>query len=131
MKMKSLLTTTATAMVALTVPLLATPAPATAAGEHFVRFSNKYPLIMKWCTEARDKNGKKIKIDCDQVPVRATSTFKMPAGTDHVAYALTDAVSTPNGDVYASGSLAANRDWCFRYTISGTFHEAKDKPCKL
>lgn len=130
MKMKALLTTTATAMVALTVPLLVTPAPATAAGEHFVRFSNKNVSVMRWCTEARDKNNAKIKGDCDQVPVRATSTFKIPAGTDHVAYKLTDAIPT-SPETYATGSVAANQDWCFRYTISGSFHEAKDKPCKL
>lgn len=129
MRLKQLLCGIAAAMIALTAPQLVAPATATAATDHFVRFSNKYPAVMKWCVKAFDKNNREIKSDCDQVPVRDTSTFFVPSGADHIRYGLGEAVDS--GEGVASGRLANNRDWCFRYTISGTFHEAKDKPCKL
>lgn len=129
MNLKSVLCGTAVAMVALIAPQVAAPATATAATDHFVRFSNKYPAVMKWCVKAFDKNNRELKGDCDQVPVRATSTFFVPAGADHVRFGLGEAIDT--GDGIASGTRPNTKDWCFRYTISGAFHEAKDKPCKL
>ncbi|MFD8500739.1 hypothetical protein [Amycolatopsis sp. NPDC059657] len=129
MRLKSLLSGTAAAMVALTASQLVLPSPAAATGGHFARLSNKYPDTVKWCVEARDKNNKQISIGCDLVPVRSVGTFKWPAQTDHLAASL-ERGSGLGEVVWHNEYLAANRDWCYRYTISGTMHEALDKPCK-
>jgi hypothetical protein len=130
MRLKTLLSSTAAAMVALTAFQVMMPSPATAAGEHFARVSNKYPDTVKWCVEALNKNNQRIKIDCDLVPVRSVGTFKFPAGTDHISASLQQGSGLGEA-VWSRYNMAGNRDWCFRYTISGTMHEAKDKPCKL
>ncbi|MFD8500993.1 hypothetical protein [Amycolatopsis sp. NPDC059657] len=116
------------AAVAATVPVV-TAVPASAATEHFVRFSNKSLDVYRWCVRALDAQSNVLKGDCDKVGLRQKSTFYVPTNATKIMYEYVD--NTVGGGKGGPYTVDNNKNWCFRVSFSGSFHEATEQPCTL
>ncbi|WP_394617256.1 hypothetical protein JNUCC0626_47930 [Lentzea sp. JNUCC 0626] len=104
--------------------LASTPAAVAAAEQHFALFSNKSDIIMTACYTSRDKNGKELAHDCDQVRLNSQSTFFVPREAADTRVTVSDQW----GQLWGS-NLPNNRDLCLRATRTGKVHEATEQPC--
>ncbi|MBV9025553.1 MAG: hypothetical protein JO362_17575 [Streptomycetaceae bacterium] len=100
---------------------------------NFLVVSNHGEGIGKVCFTAYSSSGKELGHKCGKIanlPHRRATRYIVPTGTSYtdLSYQI-DAMGLGGRKIHIE--LPNTKNYCFRITAGGTFHDALDKPCTL